>query len=360
MNPDAAVARLAAVGLAGAETARICLGDADAVLARAAAQRVLPWVAAADATGLIEGVSDEWRQSLRRQRISAALTTLAAHAAAASVVTRLRAIGVTDIRVLKGCATGHVDYDRAVDRYSTDVDLLIRSQDLALALTVFPQEQIPVPRRPGWDVRYGRATTVRLETGVEIDIHRTLAHGYFGLAIPIDELFQYTDTFSIGGTTMVTLDGPGRLIHAALHLATSEHAGLHSTRDVAQLILTSKVDWEEAVRRAQRWRIDGIVARGVQLAWQRLAAPHHPIVDWAGGVRVTGRQAVALRSVGGAHVRQFLTAPLALPLHRWPGYVGPIVLPSRAYLAEHGKSWTQRAGGLLGRVRSAGAGATRV
>ena len=355
MNTAEAIARLGAFGLPGASSSPSALDDAGGVLDAAAAQRILPWLAAADADGLIIDLTDDWRRALRTRLIDATQTTLAAHAAAASVIERLEQVGVRDVRVLKGCATAHLDYERTADRFSTDVDLLIRPDDHALAMSAFPDQHVPTPRRPHWDERYGKATTIRSETGVEIDIHTSLVQGYFGLAIPTDELFASPDPFEIAGVAMRAVDGPNRLIHAALHLASSEQVGLHSARDVLQLVTVSEVDWAEAIHRTKQWRVDGLFAHGVAAAWSRFAVDSHPIVDWATGHPATGRQRIALRAVGGAHVRQFLTAPLALPVTRWPGYLGPMVFPSRAYLEEHGKTWSQRARllarGLPGRRR---------
>ena len=45
------------------------------------------------------------------------------------------------------------------------------------------------------------------------------------------------------------------------------------------------------------------------------------------------------------------SALLALPPHRWPGYLGPLVFPSRAYLDSEGTSWTGRARRTAGRLR---------
>jgi hypothetical protein len=351
VNTADAVALVAAFELPGACADPISLDDPDGFLASAAAARVLPTVAAALAAGQIEGIDDEWRRQLRDRHMESVHITMAAHAAAAAVIERLRTGGVDDVLVLKGVATGHLDYARPFDRYSTDVDLLVRGDDLDHVLPLLPGAEAPTPRRPGWDARYGKAVTVRGESGVELDLHTSLAQGYFGLAIPPDALFAATDEFSVGGTAARALDGPNRLIHAAVHLATSQHVGLHSARDIPQLVFVSGVDWTEAAERSRAWGIDAIVARGVRAAWQRFPLERHSILDWAEAVQPVGRQRLALRLSDGPHARHYLTGPLALPVRRWPGYLVPIVWPSRAYLAEHGKTRTQRIRLLLPDLR---------
>ena len=96
-----------------------------------------------------------------------------------------------------------------------------------------------------------------------------------------------------------------------------------------------------------RWQVDALFARGVIEAWETFSVPAHPLVEWARNVEPHGRQRLALVLVGQRPRGHLLTAPLALPPHRWPGYVGPILFPSRAYLAENGKRSGDRMRSLL-------------
>ena len=344
---EVSLARLAAFGLPGVDPSPMVLDDPDGVLGVAVARRVLPWVAAAVADGWVTGVSDEWRVDLRRRQLDAVQTTMAAHAAALDVAERLDAAGIGDARILKGCATGHLDYERAVDRFSTDVDLLVRPDDRPAFVARFPAAVVPAPRREHWQNHYGKSTTVVTPTKVEVDVHTMLGLGYFGLVIPLDELFASPSPFTIAGVEFLALDGPNRLIHASTHAAASAHKGLHSVRDVLQLVLVSGVDWETAIIRAERWKIDVLFARGVIEAWDTFPVPPHPLVQWARGVEPHGRQRVALRLADGRPRGHHLTAPIALPAHQWPGYIGPMLFPSRDYLAENSKNWRTRTKQLL-------------
>lgn len=352
MNTTAALAQLAAFGLPGVDVRPIRLSSHDELLAAAELRRAVPWVAAAVAADRVNGVDDNWRGRLHQRHLVAVQTTMAAHAAAANTVERLVLAGF-EVRVLKGVATGFADYERAVDRFSSDVDLLVRSDDLLGVLDALGADESPTPRRPGWDERYGKAITVASATGVELDVHSTLAQGYFGLAIAADELFTQFDEIRIGDTTAArTLDGPGRLIHAAVHRAASPRSGLHSVRDIPQLVLVGGVDWQEAVERTERWGIDALFARGIRQAWGSFPLESHPLVEWATAMQATGRQRLALRYSVRSGAGQFLTGPLALPVRRWPGYMYPIVWPSPAYLQAHGKSRSQRLRLLLPGLRS--------
>jgi hypothetical protein len=146
---------------------------------------------------------------------------------------------------------------------------------------------------------------------------------------------------------MLALDGPSRLFNAALHVAASDYTGMHSRRDVLHLALISGVDWRESINRASRWKVDALMARGVVNAWDTFDVEAHPLLEWAQQHQAKGRQRVALRLAGDRVGGHLLTAPLALRPHRWPGYVLPLLFPSRAYLAERGGGWSGRARSIL-------------
>lgn len=351
MTPTDALARLAAFGLPGASTEPVTVGSLSGLAALAEQRRALSWVVRAVDAGMVVNATPEFEQSLRERHLGAVQTTMAAHAAAVRLISRLAGVGLTDVRVLKGCATGHLDYPRATERFSTDVDVLIPSCDLDVLASAFEPGAIPEPRRRRWQERYGKSTTVVDEHRVEIDLHVTISQGYFGLAMPVDELRRNPATFEIGGTPMLALDGPNRLLHAANHLGGSSHYNLNSARDVLQLTLVSDVGWEEAIERAERWKVDALFALGVRRAWRDLTVDPHPLLEWAEGHETAGRQRLAMRMVGDRPRGHLLTAPLALPIRQWPGYIGPMLFPSSAYLAENDKTWTIRMKSLLAELR---------
>jgi len=351
MNSTDALARLAAHGLPGASTVPLAVDSLDDLVALAEQRRALSWVSQAVAAGMVANATPAFEKELTARHLGAVQTTMAAHAAAVRLITRLAAVGLADVRVLKGCATGHLDYPRAIDRFSTDVDVLIPACDLDQLASAFEPGAIPEPRRRRWQERYGKSTTVVDEHRVEIDLHMTISNGYFGLAVPVDALRREPVRFEIAGTSMLALDGPNRLLHAANHVGGSGHYNLNSARDVLQLALVSGIAWEEAVERAERWKVDALFALGVRRAWEDLAVEPHPLAEWAARHGTAGRQRIAMRMVGDRPRGHLLTAPLALPIWKWPGYVGPILFPSRAYLAENDKTWTTRMKSLLAELR---------
>lgn len=340
MNTTEALARVGAYGLPGVNPEPIAVSSFGDLLTLAESQRMLPWLSASVEDGQVENVTEDDRTRLKSRTLVAIQGTLAAHSAAASVISRLQQAGVTEVRVLKGCATAYLDYAPLGRRFSSDVDLLVRLPDYDAALSVFSRVNIPPRRSTKFQGRYGKATTAIDESGVEIDIHTMLTHGYFGLVFPATELMKNPETFEIGGVQMSALDRSNRLLHAATHVAASEYFGMHSARDVLQLVLVGGADWKTTVKRSTRWGVDGLFAAGVLQAWEMFDVETHPLVEWAESNHPAGRQRLALRiSLSGAHGPQ-MSGPLALPLRKWPGYMLPFVFPSREFLADRGESWT--------------------
>jgi hypothetical protein len=352
MNALEALARVGAYELPGASSEPIAADSFPELLALAESQRMLSWLSAAVEDDQVEEITDEDRVDLRQRTVVAIQTTLAAHSAAVSMIARLREVGVTDVRVLKGCATGYLDYSPLGRRYSSDVDLLVRPSDYDAALSVFPRSDIPPSRSAKFQRRYGKAITVVDESGVEIDVHTMLTHGYFGLVVPVEGLMACPDRFEIGGIEMLGLDRPNRLLHAATHVAASEYIGMHSARDVLQLVMVGEADWRETIARATRWKVDGLFAVGVVKAWEMFEVEGHPLVEWAEQHRPIVRQRLALGLAGTrAHGPQ-MTGPLALPLHRWPGYILPFAFPSREFLAARGERRAALARRVTREIRS--------
>ena len=278
---------------------------------------------------------------------------MAAHAAACDVAERLAAVGITDVRILKGCATGHLDYDRPTDRFShrrRRADPCRRPRPARIARST--RRPIPEPRRRRWQEHYGKSTTV-------VDEHAR------GDRPPRDDqpgLLRSGDArstscsptrraFTIGGTAHAR---PRRAQPADPRRQPRRRLeplqpALGPRRAAARARQRRRL--AEAVERVERWKVDALFALGVLRAWTDLAVEPHPLLDWAQRHETVGRQRLAMRIVGDRPRGHLLTAPLALPVWQWPGYVGPMLLPSRAYLAQNDKTWTVRMRSLLAELK---------
>jgi hypothetical protein len=348
LTADNAVRHLAVHGLPGVSTEVIVVESFDDLLDVVHHARVIPFVRDAVDHRRVEGATDAFRSELEQRTRRAAAATLATHAALVDAVGRLRAVGVDPI-VLKGCATAHLDHQRPHQRASSDVDVLVPPGSLTDVLAA----GIGVPpalRSERWQRRYAKSTAIRDHRGTEIDLHQRLAQGYPGLRIPHDELTANLESFEVGGVELRAFDAPGRLLHAAVHAGASARVGLHSLRDVPQLVLVGDVDWHETVRRAESWRIEGFASAGVLRAWNAFPLPDHPLAAWARSVRSGRRERAARWSHDRLWAGTELSGLVAMAPHHWPGYLGPLVFPSRAYLRSEGVTWTGRVQRTVDRI----------
>jgi hypothetical protein len=196
-----------------------------------------------------------WSLSLERKLVS-----LAAVLQSASI----------DVVVLKGPAVAHTVYPDASWRPFGDLDLLVRTRDWDRTTTLLGdlgmRRRLPEPR-PGFDKRFGKAAAFIDRDGAEIDLHRTLTPGPFGLWIDTDELVDRAVSFEIGGRRLRRLDDTALLLHASLHASLGWWPPLLWTlRDVAQCALFATVDWTDLAALAGRWRLGPVLAHSFQSA----------------------------------------------------------------------------------------------
>ncbi|HZD79761.1 MAG TPA: nucleotidyltransferase family protein, partial [Actinomycetota bacterium] len=107
--------------------------------------------------------------------------------------------------VLKGASVAHTAYAEPCLRSFADLDLLVRTQDYERACRLLGAlghvRQRPEPR-PGWEARFGKASVHKHpQDRIEVDLHRTLVLGPFGLWIDPEELLDRRVTFELGGRT---------------------------------------------------------------------------------------------------------------------------------------------------------------
>ena len=106
----------------------------------------------------------------------------------------------------------HLDYPDVNLRLFGDVDVTVvhpRSWDATLAALEgagFRREQPELAS--GFDQRFGKGATLSTPDELEVDLHRRLAIGRFGLLLPTEELFVGGDSFTLGGRVLPALDPP--------------------------------------------------------------------------------------------------------------------------------------------------------
>ena len=357
--PQAIARRVAAFALPGRTTREvpgepIVVREIDwpAVLANLEFHRLTGLAVAAraeDALQLPPGAEDELELSHRR----AMAWALAVERTTVRVTASLTEEAIPGI-VLKGPAFAHGFYPDPSWRPFGDLDLLVRGDDLTRAGTVLEDlgfaRTLPEPR-DGFDRRFGTGAIYRTAGGIEIDLHRTLVTGPFGLWIRPDELFDLTEELALGGRSLRRLDATAAFLHACVHAALGALPPmLMPLRDVVQIAETGRPDWDRVRALASAWHLGPVVGHALTLATDMLGAASPadaaPLLEngWPRRERrallayTTERQRRGGRAVATMKAIPGVRAKIA--------YVRALGLPDKRFLAarqatEHG-SYTRR------------------
>jgi hypothetical protein len=272
---------------------------------------------------------------------------------ALGVLDELDAVGVGS-RLLKGPAVAHLDFPGPEWRGFGDVDLLVRADDYDTAVDTLlrnGRHRRSDEVRPGFDRRFGKGVCLIRPDGIQIDLHRTLAAGPFGLTVEPDLLFQGSDTFALADRPVTALDREGRFLHACFHAALGDHPPrLTSLRDVARLAGSSRTDVTHARALARRWRAEVVLASAVATAWTTFRLPHTAEVEWAFTYVPSRYERTALAAYvgpGRTYARQMAAAlPAIHGLRSKLTYASSLLFADGAYVAG-------RDGGYLRRLRRA-------
>jgi hypothetical protein len=234
--------------------------------------RITGFAVAAAEAGLLE-LSAEQMDDLLEAHRQAMLTPLAVERALLEVASELDREPVEFV-VLKGPALAHTVYPDPAWRYFGDLDLLVRGDDWTRACKVLEdlgyRRGLPEPRA-GFDRRFGKASEFRREGGIEIDLHRTLVVGPFGLWIEPDWLFEATTVLPLWGRELRRLDDTLLQIHACIHASLGWWPPLMvPVRDVLQVAYFGRVDWETVAELSARWKLRAVTRHAVKVASDRL------------------------------------------------------------------------------------------
>ncbi|MGI8686878.1 MAG: nucleotidyltransferase family protein [Acidimicrobiales bacterium] len=141
--------------------------------------------------------------------------------------------------VLKGPAVARLDEADPALRHYVDLDLLVRDHALDDALATLASvgyvRDLP-ERRTGFDRRFAKEVPLAHPMRPELDLHRTLALGSFGLRLHMATLWASTTPFQLGGTTLDALDAEGRFVHACMNaMLGDDRPRLVALRDVVRI-----------------------------------------------------------------------------------------------------------------------------
>lgn len=286
----AVVASVAAYGLPGAVQALPSAPLEDAawrsLVGQVRHQRLAGHLVHALADGALP-VSTEQRDEVERLHADAMLQVLRLERLLIDTVELLARVGVRAV-ALKGSALAHTAYPDPALRVFGDVDLLVSSEAFDDAVAVLAELGLSrrwPQLRAGFDRRFGKSATLVHPEGHEIDLHRTLALGRFGLTVDLLGLFDTVSAFEIGGRKLPMLGPEERFLHACYHAGLGNAPPrLVPLRDVAQLLLATDLDQDRVLRLADAWAGHAVVARAVTLTWATFElADVVPLSVWAQG-----------------------------------------------------------------------------
>jgi hypothetical protein len=341
VSTDRALAALAGVATASNVTIDTSFVSADDLVSIARTRQALGLLIASAERGVVD---------LDPASLNGAIETHANDLHRCLVIERLlldvdELLGAEGIRgvVLKGVANAHLDYPDPSWRVFQDVDLLIRPDEVDDAVRILEHagfaRDLP-PRTSSWDRRFSKDLTFVAPRGPECDVHRTLVPGAFGFWLDLDDLHHHTREFRVAGRTLLALDDPARLLHAALALTVGEATPrfVHAV-DLACILSRSPVV-DDLLAVADRSRATSLVGEAAQLVLdqigpgldaevvERLQALAHEQRP-ARVERVARR---SYRSQGGSNSSTLLAGVLGLST--WPdrfAYVRGLARPDRTY-----------------------------
>lgn len=177
-------------------------------------------------------------------------------------------------RLLKGPAAAAL-YPDPIWRPYVDIDILVPGERFADSARIL--DHAGYRRRndglgEAFDRRFGKGATLRhQQTGVNVDLHRTLVAGPYGFLIEPADLFARTGEVEVVGASLPTMGREARFIHACISTVLSDaRPKLITVRDVAQYLRTENLDPGQVDNLCERWRLRGVVATAVAVAKETL------------------------------------------------------------------------------------------
>jgi hypothetical protein len=298
--------------------------------------------------GLIP-LTDEQREEVAQSHTDSMARILLLERLLLDVVHLLGDAGVP-VRVLKGSAVAHLDYPTPSMRPFSDVDLLVRGDDFekagqALRAAGCVRPQPPVRRLV--DRRFSKGATFVAPDGSELDLHRTLATGPFGVRIRLEELWASWDKYELAGSTLEALSAEGRILHTAYHaMLGGGPPRLIVLRDLAEMLLYGEYDDDTLREMCRSWRAESVFAAAVRETWQVLdLADVTAVSAWAEHYRPAaeeGRLVEQQRRGLGSYAAASWVTVRSLP--RWRDRVvlaSALAVPSREFLESRGTGVTE-------------------
>jgi hypothetical protein len=198
--------------------------------------------------------------------LAAAAGGLAIDAATAEAVVALRGASVRSI-VLKGPSLDALLYDKEEPRPYSDIDLLVRGDDLPRAAEVLRglgyRER--AEREPSRIVEHAKVW-VRPSDRMYVDLHHTLGGIDRSDVDAWEVLATDTDSMSVGHAEVEILSEAGRALHVALHAAVAGATAEKPMIDLSRALERLRAEtWKAAAVLAERLGAEATFATGLRM-----------------------------------------------------------------------------------------------
>lgn len=276
-----------------------------------------------------------------------------------TIVDRLATVRI-GCRILKGSAVAHLDYRDPGLRSFIDMDVLVRADDIdrtVATLSAAGFKRTLAEPRPGFDRRYDKGLTMITPSGFELDLHRTLVLGPWGMRVDLAGLWEEGEECTVGGYPLRALSRPNRFMHACYHAALGDWPlRLGSLRDIAEIIDRSGSDHDRLRSLAEDWGVEAVVAAAVADTDRLLGREvDGELSIWAASYRPTDRDLrwLALHT----HEDKTFAAQAIATLRELPSwrdklaYTRALVRPDAEYTAGRHSSAMGRFGYALREIR---------
>ena len=215
---------------------------------------------------------------LRRVAVSSAAQSLQIGRELSQILEVFRRHGVAVV-ALKGAHLGNIVYGSAALRTMGDLDLMVRRDQLGLAEGLLTQLGYSPQQDPLEQVDYARHHHTRplgKPGAVRIDLHWSIARPTAPFDVDLDGIWARAVPARLAGGEALVLSPEDLLLHLCLH-ASFDHQfrlGLRACWDILEAVRHhgGAIDWDELVRRAQRWGIGRYVYLTLRLVRELLAA----------------------------------------------------------------------------------------
>ncbi|MCD4709561.1 MAG: nucleotidyltransferase family protein [Bacteroidales bacterium] len=218
---------------------------------------------------LVEGERERWKKAIQFRTIRSMH-----HIAVLGQLTE--ALGKAGIEAIpiKGPVLAHVLFGNIGERHSSDLDILVRKEDLQRSIEIIGREGFVLTypnaglsdRQWKYYSRYKKDIGLfSKEHGLLIELHYSIEN-YMGLkSSDVDLLVQQPVETGIGGMLFKTMNNHQTFLYLIFHGAVHQYRRLFWLRDIAVAINRWELDHRKILEDAQRMGIERMVGVSVEL-----------------------------------------------------------------------------------------------